>query len=165
MTVFALPSLPQAWATGSALQQLNWLRQMAELWASLSQEQVAATLLHLEGLKVDEGLLRLTTLKPDGESAMPVTLMALGQQLRPLAQTAQPEVKDYIQWLTKALAEGALPSHMMLLAELEQAILNLAQGLTVAADWVACTDQGPSRNRNEDASHPNGQSYHRHLRR
>lgn len=163
LDAFLLPSLPQAWAEGSALQQLNWLRQVAGMWSSLSQEQVAATLLHLEALRVDEGLLRLTTLRPDAESAGPVTLAALGQRWQPLAKTAQPEVKPYLTWLVAALGNGTLASHTTLLAELEQAILSLAQGLELTVDWVACTDQGPARDRNEDASHPQGQAYHRRL--
>ncbi len=162
---FLLPALPQAWAGGSALQQLNWLRQIAALWPSFSQEQVAATLLQLETLRVDQALLRITTLTPDQNSPSPVTLRSLGQRWQPLAQLAQPAVQPYLIWLAQALAEGRLTTHPELLAELEQAIQTLGQGLSVGVDWVAETDQGPARDRNEDACYPQGQLYQRRLTR
>ncbi|MFM7326088.1 MAG: PP2C family protein-serine/threonine phosphatase, partial [Nodosilinea sp.] len=84
----------------------------------------------------------------------PPSLARLGQVWQPLAKTAHPAVTPNLNWLALALREGTITSPTALLAELEQAIQTLGQGLTVTIDWAAATDQGPSRDRNEDACHP-----------
>lgn len=146
-----LPSLAQIWTHGSALQQLNWLRQVANLWSILATERVATTLLQLDELRVDGALLRLATLAVDDASP---TLVQLGQRWHALVATAQPPVRPYLGWLVKALKDGQLASAKDLLAELEGAIQTLGQGLLVTVDWAADTDQGPTRDRNEDACYP-----------
>ncbi|MEA5447706.1 protein phosphatase 2C domain-containing protein [Leptolyngbya sp. CCNP1308] len=146
-----LPSLSQRWAEGSPLEQLNWLRQVAALWPTLVGEQVATTLLDLDDLRIDGALLRLTRLVADAPSP---TLAQLGQRWQSLGATAQPPVRSYLGWLIKALKDGGLTSAQDLVAELEGAIETLAQGLLVTVDWAADTDQGPTRDRNEDACYP-----------
>lgn len=146
-----LPSLAQRWAEGTPLQQLNWLRQVAALWPTLMEEQVASTLLDLDDLRVDGALLRLTRLMPDASRP---SLSQLGQRWLPLGATAQPPVRAYLDWLLKALKDGKLTSAQDLVAELEGAIQTLAQGMLVTVDWAANTDQGPTRDRNEDACYP-----------
>ena len=154
---FLLPSLIAAWIEGSALQQLNWLRQVAHLWAPLAQEGVAATLLQMEGLKVDHALLRLSQLTFDIRSEQPVTLVELGRRWQDLLPQAKPEIQPYLGWLVKALIQQDIASADVLVAELDQGIRTLAAGLSVAVDWVAYTDQGPERPRNEDACYPEAQ--------
>ncbi len=154
---YLLPSLADWWSQGTALQQLHWLRQVAALWTPLSQEQVAATLLDLDQLRVDQAGLRLTTLTADGDHPKAATLAQLGQQWQPLVPTAQPPVRAYLDWVTQALTQGAISAGTELAAELDQAIQTLGQGLKLAIDWVAYTDQGPARDRNEDACYPDAQ--------
>jgi serine/threonine protein phosphatase PrpC len=154
--VALLPCLTQAWANGTALQQLNWLRQIAQIWPALAQEKMTATLLTPPLLRVDQALLRLTYLVADADFSGSVTLATLGQQWRSLVATAQPSVQTYLGWLTEALEEGEIATSQALVAELEQAIQTLAQGLSVTVDWGADTDQGPARDRNEDACYPSG---------
>ncbi|MGG6240802.1 PP2C family protein-serine/threonine phosphatase [Nodosilinea sp. AN01ver1] len=146
-----LPSLAQIWTHGSALQQLNWLRQVANLWPILATERVATTLLQLDELRADGALLRLATLTVDDASP---TLAQLGQRWHALVATAQPPLRSYLGWLVKVLKDGQLASAKDLLAELEGAIQTLSQGLLVTVDWAADTDQGPTRDRNEDACYP-----------
>nr|WP_242026761.1 protein phosphatase 2C domain-containing protein [Phormidium tenue] len=155
-----LPSLAQRWPEGSPLQQLNWLRQVAALWPILAEEQLATTLLELDDLRIDGALLRLTTLVADDPSP---TLVQLSQRWQSLVATAQPQVRPYLSWLCKALKEGKLASDQELVAELEGAIHTLAQGLQVTVDWAADTDQGPSRDRNEDACYPEKDPHQQRL--
>lgn len=154
--VKVLPPLSQAWAEGTALQQLNWLRQMALLWPALAEEKVTATLLAPETLRVDQSLLRVTRLVAD--PPQPPTLANLGHRWQPWVSQAQPVLRDYLGWLTTALSRGQFASASALLAELEQAIQTLAAGLTVTVEWDADTDQGPARDRNEDACFPHRQA-------
>jgi serine/threonine protein phosphatase PrpC len=148
--VALLSSLAAAWASGSGLQQLNWLRQVSALWPALADQQVASTLLDLDNLRVDGSLLRLTVL---GSTSRP-TLADLGQCWATLVATAQPPVAAYLGWLVETLRQGQLTTATALTMELEGAIQTLAQGLRVTVDWAADTDQGPTRDRNEDACYP-----------
>ncbi|WOD40856.1 PP2C family protein-serine/threonine phosphatase [Nodosilinea sp. E11] len=155
-----LPNLSQAWASGSALRQLNWLRQVASLWPALADQQVASTLLNLDDLRVDGALLRLTTLVTD---ETPPALSALELPWRKLVATAQPAVQEYLGWVVKALRDGKITTAADLEADLEGALQTLGQGLLVTIDWAAGTDQGPTRDRNEDACYPDGESRQQRL--
>lgn len=154
--VKVLPPISQAWAGGTALQQLDWLRQMALLWPALTEENVASTLLSPETLRVDQSLLRVTRLVADPPQAP--TLANLGHRWQSWVAQAQPAIQDYLGWLTTALSRGQFASATALLAELDQAIQTLAMGLTVTVEWDADTDQGPARDRNEDACFPHRQA-------
>ena len=154
---FLLPPLQGAWAEGSALQQLNWLRQIAELWPPLAHQGVASTLLSIDTIRVDHALIRLSRLTLDAQSDQAPTLMALGEQWQPLIAQAKPEIQPYLSWLIMALAKQEMASAEGLAAELDQAVRTLAKGLSLEVDWVADTDQGPERPRNEDACYPEGQ--------
>lgn len=160
---FLLPSLAMAWGGGSALQQLNWLLQIAQLWDPLAQERVTATLLQFDQLRVDQALVRLARLVADTQSPTPVTLANLGAQWQTLLAQAQPEIKPYLEWLVQALTQQDIASAEELVAELDQGVQILAQDLRVSVDWVAYTDQGPERPRNEDACYPEGQPHHQRL--
>lgn len=155
---YLLPALTEVWSQGTALQQLYWLRQVAALWTPLGQEQVTATLLDMDQLRADQSVVRLATLTANDHSPTEVTLAQLGRRWQPLVKGCQGSVQAYVGWLSQALVQGAIASAPELVAELDQAIQTLAQGLTVAVDWVAYTDQGPARDRNEDACHPNAQA-------
>jgi serine/threonine protein phosphatase PrpC len=156
LQVQLLPSLLAGWSGGTALQQLNWLRQIALLWPRLHQQNVTSTLLQVNTLRIDGALLRITTLTRDEDYLAPITLTSLGQVWQPLVEAAQPSIQAYLGWLTSALGEGRVATSQELMGELNQAIQTVAQGFAVQVDWVAHTDQGPSRNRNEDACYPQG---------
>ncbi len=160
---FLLPSLDAAWAAGSALQQLNWLRQIAQLWPSLAQEGVSATLLYGDSLRVDHALLRITELTFDVQTHQTVTLAELGQSWQARIPQARSEIQSYIGWLAAALVQQKIASAEELVAELDHGVRTLAQGLSLDLDWVAYTDQGPERPRNEDACYPEGQLHQARL--
>ena len=60
-----LPLLQEAWASASALRQLNWLWQMLRLWQPLQSEGVASSLLVPENLHCEGRRLRLRELVSD----------------------------------------------------------------------------------------------------
>ncbi|QQE64644.1 hypothetical protein GFS31_13250 [Leptolyngbya sp. BL0902] len=157
MQVQVLPTISQAWAGGTPLRQINWLRQMAVLWPALAEEGVASTLLAPETLRVDHALLRVTRLVSDPQG-QPPTLSCLGQRWQAWVPQAQPPLREYLGWLTTALGQGQFPTAAALIAELDQALQTLATGLTVTVEWDADTDQGPARDRNEDACFPQRQA-------
>ncbi|MBE9064430.1 serine/threonine protein phosphatase, partial [cf. Phormidesmis sp. LEGE 11477] len=57
-----LPTLGQRWAKASPLRQLNWLWQIAQMWESFQAEQVVATLLSDDLVRVDGSVVRLLSL-------------------------------------------------------------------------------------------------------
>lgn len=162
--VALLPTLKASWPKATALRQIHWLRQIAALWPALGPEKVSATLLAPNSLRVDGALLRLAKLVPNETYPEAISLASLGQHWKKhWVPQAQPEIQSYLTWLAKALIAGDFSQSRALELELEAAAQTLAQGLTVAVDWNANTDQGPSRDRNEDACYPQASLQQRQL--
>jgi serine/threonine protein phosphatase PrpC len=148
--VTLLPSLAEAWGQASALHQLAWLWQVAQLWEPCQGEGVAASLLRTDLVRVDGGDVRLLALENHADRPK---LEALGLQWRGWVKTAQPPLQPYLDALTEALSAGQL-SPAALLASLTQALEQLTAGVSAQVKWVAYSDQGPTRQRNEDACYP-----------
>ncbi|NET39914.1 MAG: serine/threonine protein phosphatase, partial [Cyanothece sp. SIO1E1] len=78
--VLLLPPLTQVWASATALRQLNWLWQIAQLWQPLSSTAVASSLLMPKLLRVDGATVRLLELQVEADvTASNVNLRQLGQ--------------------------------------------------------------------------------------
>ena len=151
-----LPEMFSLWQDAPPLRQLSWLWQIAQLWESFSQEQVAATLLNGNLLRVDGSILRLLALEPDraaqsgGEQP---TLMDLGRNWQPLAEKANQAVRAFLSRLCEQLERQQLSSEQ-LCERLSTAIAVCGQGQALTYDSAIYTDQGPTRKRNEDACYP-----------
>ncbi len=150
-----LPQLVEQWPEAPALRQLSWLWQMAQLWDAMQSEQVATTLLKPLLLRVDGSVLRLLELTPltSADGAAPPTLVDLGRSWEPLAQSARPAVKAFLQRLCEDL-EGQQLNAEQLAERLSLAITICGQSQAVSYDLAVYTDQGPTRKRNEDACYP-----------
>jgi len=151
--VLLFPSLAQMWQSATAFRQLHWLWQIAQLWQPLSQEQCAATLLNPEQLRTEGGLLRLLELQTS--RSMP-TLAQLGQSWLDWAVTARSEIQAFLQQLCQQLAAGSIHNAEQLVDQLDWAIAQVAQAQTCKIQTATRTDQGPTRQRNEDACYPQG---------
>lgn len=145
-----MPKLTAAWGEASALHQLSWLWQLAQLWDPLQQEQAAATLLREDLVRVDGTDLRLLALEVNAE---PPNLAALGFQWRGWVKTAQPPLRDYLEALTADLSQGHLSS-TALVQSLTQALEHLTAPVNRQVQLATYSDQGPTRQRNEDACYP-----------
>ncbi len=150
-----LPQFGEQWPEAPPLRQLSWLWQMSQLWDAMQSEQVAATLLEPSLLRVDGSVLRLLELTPpiSGEGAATPTLSDLGRSWQPLAQSARPAVKAFLQRLCEDL-EGQQLNAEQLTERLSLAITVCGQSQAVSYDLAVYTDQGPTRKRNEDACYP-----------
>ncbi len=151
-----LPQLVTQWPEAPPLRQLNWLWQVAQLWDAMQVEQVAAALLDESLLRVDGSVLRLLELglplAAKGAVAEP-TLMDLGRSWYPLAQTANPAIRSFLQRLCEHLERQEITAEQ-LTEQLSQAIAVCGQNQAVSYDLAVYTDQGPTRKRNEDACYP-----------
>jgi protein phosphatase len=147
-----LPALEAIWPSASALRQLHWLWQIANLWYPMQAEGVASSLLTADLLRVEGPILRLRELQFD-QSATP--LAALGDAWLPLSATAQPEVQAPLQQLCHDLVAETIRSDEALIAELDETIARLDATLQTRTIQISTlSDQGPSRQRNEDACYP-----------
>lgn len=147
-----LPSLTEAWPTASPLRQLNWLWQIAKLWADFAEQDVVSSLLLNTCLRVHGSLVRLLELSPDTQA---VTLGNLGSFWKKnLLLEAHPTIRDFLEALCSRLIDGDIDHPDILVGYLDQAIAASADGYQVDYRLAVMTDQGPSRKRNEDACYP-----------
>ncbi|MEL6400288.1 MAG: protein phosphatase 2C domain-containing protein [Cyanobacteria bacterium J06607_6] len=145
-----LPTLTKSWPGATALHQLAWLRQIAKLWQPCVNQQLAHTLLDWQHLRVEGEDLRLLCLEAQ---ATAITLGDLGQQWQPWLATADPAIRDYLTRLTDHLIAGQ-GSAAGLVYSLVQAIAAISSQQTLTVQLATASDQGPTRQRNEDACYP-----------
>ncbi len=148
-----MPELTSAWKDATSMRQLNWLWQMAQLWQPLSTEGVASSLLNPQLLRVEGSLMRLLQLQPDLGSAP--TLSELGSVWSQLATFGRPGIAGFLEQLCLCLKQGEVQTAEQLIAILDRALAEVARSLVPNTLRIATrTDQGPSRQRNEDACYP-----------
>jgi serine/threonine protein phosphatase PrpC len=143
------PLLTAAWPAANALRQLNWLWQMASLWQPLSGEQATASLLQPDLLRVEGSILRLVELRQGNG-----TLQQLGHLWQSWGAIAQPEISEFLQPLCQQLIQTEIYNVELLIDFLDRAIARLGQNQTRHIQTATRTDQGPTRQRNEDACYP-----------
>lgn len=152
LEVQLLPDLLDVWQSATALRQLNWLWQIAQLWQPLQAEQVTSSLLQPGLLRVEGPLVRLVELQWDQKIAP--TLSQLGQFWSQLVGGAKPAIADFLNQLCQQLVQGQVRSAEQLVDLLDQALTICGQSQSSQIHIATCTDQGPSRQRNEDACYP-----------
>lgn len=149
----AVPFL-RAWQKAGVVRRLLWLWQLISLWGPLQEEEVAASLLMPENLRVEGPILRLIQLEP----AKPASLADLGIFCRDRLGFLDIEASldQRFQELCEELihpSDRDLGSIVQSVADwLTTAISN--HGYTYAFDLANRSDQGPSRKRNEDNCYP-----------
>lgn len=148
-----MPELTAVWKQSSALRQLNWLWQMAQLWQPLATEKVAATLLTPELVRVEGSLIRLLELRFDRRNTP--TLSDLGQLWQGWQPDAQPEIADFLPEVCQQLLQGQIRTAEQLTSVLDRALSVCGQTYDRQIQIATRTDQGPTRQRNEDACYPN----------
>ncbi len=148
-----MPGLKSVWREASALQQLHWLWQMAQLWEPLNQEGVAASVLSAENLHVEGSLVRLLSLVGDYQplSGSLIDLGLCWQQWQPTAQSA---IAPFFNSICNQLRQGQIDSSELLIRALDRAIAVCSQAQSRVLEFATLTDQGPTRQRNEDACYP-----------
>ncbi len=153
LTGSMMPKLTSLWQESHSLRQLNWLWQIAQLWEPLCQENVASTLLNSELLRVDASSVRLLDLQPD--SPQSPTLAELGQLWEQWQeQSAASSISGFLSQLCQHMIQGLIRTSDQLMDRLDQGVTHYGQGQTRKIQIATLTDQGPSRQSNEDACYP-----------
>ncbi len=147
-----LPELTQVWQQASAIRQLNWLWQLANLWQPLSSEGAASSLLTPALLRVEGPIVRLLELQLDTTQAP--TLQQLGQLWTQRLTGVSPGIAEFFQHLCTQMREGQIRTSEQLLALLDQALKDCGRSQSRTYQIFTSTDAGPSRAQNEDACYP-----------
>lgn len=143
-----MPSLAQAWTTSSGFRQIHFLWQLAQLWRGLSVEKVASTLLDPDVLFVDGDTLRILELDFDRAPKL-AELGKFWSTWQP-----QPTIADFFDQVCQNLIHSQITDPDQLMQVLDQAIAAQSQQQSRSIQIATCTDQGPSRQSNEDACYP-----------
>ncbi|AFY68724.1 protein serine/threonine phosphatase [Thalassoporum mexicanum PCC 7367] len=150
-----LPNLRSSWASATPLRQVNLLWQVLQLWQPLAQQNMCATLLEQDFLRVDGPWLRVLELKPD---ATATELTQLGDRwvewLDDLDKSKVDE--DYYELLAEFfydLGRGDLEISDAI--DRIDAIANrIFEDVPLTVRIASATDVGLRRDHNEDACYP-----------
>jgi serine/threonine protein phosphatase PrpC len=147
-----MPGLKAVWTTASPLQQLHWLWQIAQLWEPLNQEGVAESLLSTENLRVEGSLIRLLSLV--GYQSASYGLPDLAAFWQQWQVGAHRTIAPFLESLCEQMLQGQISYTEQLIEGLDQAIAVCSQTQVREVKFATLTDQGPTRQRNEDACYP-----------
>ncbi len=146
-----MPELKTAWKAASSMRQLNWLWQIAALWQPMLSEGVASSLMIPEVLRVEGSLVRL--LYYHNDQAKP-TLVELGKFWSQLLNETRSALALFFEQVCQQLIHGQIRSSGQLSAILDRGIAEVGREQTTKITIATKSDQGPSRQRNEDACYP-----------
>ena len=146
-----MPSLWDLWPGTSAMRQLNWLWQIAQLWKPFQHQQVASSLLNPQLLRIEGPIVRLARLQIDRKAA---TLAQLGQLWQTAIETAHPKIQKFLGQLSDQMIAKEIRKPEQLIYQLDQAMAICGRSLTRRIEIITETDTGPTRSHNEDACYP-----------
>lgn len=150
-----MPAIATQWKNATAMRQLNWLWQIAQLWQPLNVQKVASSLLDPENLRVEGQLVRLVELHSDQES---LTLENLGQLWHKWVSNAHPAVEKFWQQLCQQMIVGEVKNADRVIEQLDKALEVLGRAQERIVHITTATDTGPNRSHNEDACYPPSQT-------
>jgi protein phosphatase len=146
-----MSDIENGWKTAGSMRQLNWLWQIARLWAPLLEERCASSLLDPSLLRVDQGILRLMELSVDNA---PPQLTDLGFLWQKWLKTARIGAAQPMEKICQALISGEIKRSEQLVTMLDQSLAVGSQRQFLECDYLTLSHTGPSRDQNEDACYP-----------
>lgn len=147
-----IPRIKDLWRDATALQQLNWLWQIAKLWQPLSAKNVASSLLEPDLIRINGQLVQVLQLKLDQTEQ--VSLRDLGNLWSQWAEDARPNIQELVMQLASRLEIGRVDRASQIIAILNIAINRCRQVNQYSYQICTLSDSGPSRTNNEDAAYP-----------
>lgn len=147
-----IPQLESLWKGANAVQQLNWLWQIAKLWKPLLSKKVASTLLDLKLLRINGQIVQVIHLEQDSSSEP--TLKDLGNAWQSLIEEARPEIQEVLSKIISYLETGKIDKIGQAIALLDRAANECQKNREYSYQIYALTDSGPNRSNNEDAAYP-----------
>ena len=149
--VSLVPEITKLWKDATAMRQLNWLWQIAQLWQPLNVQEVGLSLLNSDNLRVEGQLVRLVELQPDKKN---LTLQDLGRLWQKWVSSANPVIRKFLKQLSYQMIVGEVKNSDLLITQLDKALEVLGRSQVRRVHITTATDTGPSRFHNEDACYP-----------
>lgn len=146
-----MPELADSWKGASAMRQLNWLWQIAQLWQPFITQGVASTLLTPELLRVEGPVVRFLELQPDRK---PPNLSMLGKLWQQWVPEAHPAIANFLIQLCQQMVAGQIRNGEQLMGQLDQALAKCGLWYDRTVEIATGTDVGRARAHNEDACYP-----------
>ncbi len=147
-----MPELTESWKGAASIRQLNWLWQIANLWAPMAAEGVNQTLLQPELLRVESGLLRVLELVPNHQSRP--KLADLGKLWKQWQKQARIGISQSMEKLCDRLINEEIITTVQLIAQLDEALRTAGQKQFLTCKYLTLSHTGPTREQNEDACYP-----------
>ena len=147
-----IPKIRDLWASATALQQVNWLWQIAKLWKPLSSKNVASSLLKPDLIRINGQIVQLLELEADKENQP--SLRDLANLWSQWVKDAHPSIKDVLKQLAANLKTGRIDHINKAIAILDRVASHCQQAKQYSYQVYALSDSGPSRTNNEDAAYP-----------
>jgi len=146
-----MPELLQEWKGASAMRQLNWLWQIAQLWQPCITQGVASTLLTPQLLRVEGPVVRFVELQPDRK---PPNLSELGKLWQQWLDDAHPAIANFLGQLCQQMISRQIRNGEQLIGQLDKALVKCGRWYDRTVEIATGTDVGRSRAHNEDACYP-----------
>ncbi len=146
-----MPELANSWKEASAMRQLNWLWQIAQLWQPCITYGVASTLLTPELLRVEGPVVRFLELQPDRK---PPNLSELGKLWQQWLDDAHPAIVNFLGQLCQQMIARQVRNGEQLIGQLDKALVKCGRWYDRTVEIATGTDVGRSRAHNEDACYP-----------
>ena len=146
-----MPELVEEWKGASAMRQLNWLWQIAQLWQPCITQGVASTLLTTKLLRVEGPVVRFLELQLDPK---PPNLSELGKLWQQWLDDAHPAIANFLGQLCQQMVARQIRNGEQLIAQLDKALLQCGRWYDRSVEIATGTDVGRSRAHNEDACYP-----------
>lgn len=151
LTESLMPELAESWKGASAMRQLNWLWQIAQLWQPCIAQGVASTLLTPELLRVSGQLVQFLELQPDRK---PPSLSQLGKLWQQWIDDAHPTCANFLRQLCQQMVAGQVRHGEQLMGQLDKALAKCGRSYDRHIEIATGTDVGRARTHNEDACYP-----------
>jgi protein phosphatase len=150
-----LPEMTSVWTQATSCRQLNWLRQIANLWKPLAEKKMTATLLNPELIRVNSSFIQLLELQVNSEKNP--TFQDLGKLWQQWSEIANADVREVLIQLSQRMANGAINRIEQILTILDRAIKLSSQFYEYSYESFALSDSGPKRSNNQDTAYPNSE--------
>jgi len=147
-----MPSLKEMWVSASNFRRLSWTYQVVILWEGLTRFDAEQTLFQSDLIRVDGDLVKVLEIESSrGERRSITDLLKLFIDYGTLEQSA---VTTQLKNIMTRLIQQPSDDHSYLVCEwLDQEMIHYSDGSQVI-EVCTLSDQGPNRNRNEDACFP-----------
>ena len=147
-----MPSLKEVWMSAHDFRRLSWLYQIVMLWEALTRFNAEKTLFRADLVRVDGDLIKILEIGSVKEEKRSVTeLLKVFMDY----ETAEPSVlTTQLQSMVTRLIQHPTDNHSYIVCEwLDHEMIHYSDG-SLVVEVCTLTDQGPNRNRNEDACFP-----------